>query len=271
VDDYQTLIASGGHFDPDDRDLLSIADEAEIMDHTQSDDDDLMQKILPSIENEIPTEHEATVQTAPTATARSNPIPKIESPQPVDSPVPSASASNKLRKKVESISFQVDSESEADLDLVAVGSPSVAPRPPQKTPTEPPVKKARGRPRKRPRGSPSAAPTTDTDADDELLLATPTTNRTPITIKRESHTPPASFLLATPTIHTPRSAPQPSTLWSSGAKAKATPLARSVFLKKVKQSWAKSGKKAATSFGGMAGKRKRTEWEDDGSKDELAM
>jgi hypothetical protein len=269
AEDYQTLIASGGHFDPDDRELLSIADEGENIGINQSDEDDTAEMIIPSIETETPTEHDATIQTSPTTFTASDPIPKTEPPHPSDSPAPPTSTPNKPKKKLKPISFQVDSDSEADLDLVAVGSPSVAPHSLHQTHIKPPMKKARGRPRKHP-----LAPTTKqtaTDTDDELLLATP---KTTVTIKRESHTPPASFLLATPTIHTPRSAPQPSTLQSSGAKAKATPLARSVFLKRVKQSWAKggSGKKAKVETNGLlTAKRKRLEWEDDGSEDELAL
>jgi hypothetical protein len=277
VHGYETLIASGSHFDDDERDLLSIAD----MDTSLAQEDDMMEEIVPSIENELPMDYDGMIQTTSTVPTKSDPIPKAEPPHPVSSPVPPASSSNKPRKKLKAINFQVDSDSEDDLDLVA-DSPSEGGRSSHNT--YPNVaKNGRGRPRKAAfvNSLSNSTPLISSELsqniannDDELLA--PVTPK----IKHESCTPPPlNFLRATPTLHTPRSAPQPSKLQSSGAEEKATPLARSVFLKQVKQSWAKGNrkvgpgpKKGAKSMFSESLKRKRALWEDGAhSEDELAM
>jgi len=282
TDDYESLIASGGHFDDDDRDLLSIAGDDESIASDREEDYDTTKIIITSIETEMRMDYDATAQTASTVVAISDPIPKADQPRPVDSLAPPTSSPNKSKRKPIPVSFQVDSDSEDDLDLVVADSQPTGGR---STPTthNTPAKNGRRRLQKLPQINPASNVTpltsnippnqSPTSNDDELLA--PFTPK----IKRESCTPPASFLLATPTLHTPRSAPQPSTLQSSGAKEKATPLARSVFLKRVKQSWARGGRKAkadpglkimaTSSF--QTGKRKRAPWEDEDSEDELAL
>ncbi|KAF2682700.1 hypothetical protein K458DRAFT_488460 [Lentithecium fluviatile CBS 122367] len=263
IEHIEDLIASGGHFDEDERDLLSLAGDDDLMENNQGGDHDTTEAIIPSIETDPPGDRDGTAKPTFTEPDISDITTK---PEPlVKSPAIITSSPSRPKRKTKPIDFQVDSASEDDLDPVGTDSPSINTH---KKPSKirRPLQSHQGNPR-----SDLIAPTIEPD---ELLAPAPATPY----IKRKSRTPPRNFLLATPTFHTPHSAPQPTTLHSSSVKTKATPMARSVFLKKVKQSWAISGRKATPvpktlvkqrTF--TAVKRKRGWDEEEGGGDELAI
>lgn len=248
LEDVEDNPAGGTYFDDDERELLSLAGDGDVAEDplgdvmmvespTEADD---IHTILPSIETETPEERETSmgvVHTTPTPEIEESKMqPEAAGQVDIAPTSPSVKSSGLEAKRFK---FQIDSESEDDLDLVNPSSLAT---------TEPFVcntclksfktKITLQRHQRNPPAIHIVPVSQSSIREDELLAPT-----TPI-VKHESCTPPRNLLLTTPTLHTPRSAPQSLTLQSSGAKPSSN-LARSAFLKRVKQSWATSGRKSS--------------------------
>jgi hypothetical protein len=282
--DVCSLIASGGHFDEDDRDLLSIAGGDENNEGSELEEYDTIQVIIPSVELEVPMNYNTTAEHTSIEPEVNDTTPKLEAPPPVSSTAKIPSSPGRPRKKLKLINFQVESDSEDELNLVDAGLSSGETRSNGYTYKRQAFNTSQFlKPYKTNPSADDPSPTPEashehichTEEDELLAPATPM-------IKRETCTPPPNFLIATPTLQIPRSAPQPTTVHSSGGKGKPAPIARSVFLKKVKQSWVKSARKSTPgpkinpkSRGFHSAKRKRASndnHDDDGDTvDELAM
>ncbi|KAF1951872.1 hypothetical protein CC80DRAFT_495754 [Byssothecium circinans] len=287
VEGLDTIIASGRHFDDDERDLLSLAGTDESKEDlplrgespVDKDETESTEIILPSIEADAFIEDDMPMNNATELAVPSRRDPEeLKEPTSISKPVIPSSAT-RMKPRRQPINFQLDSDSEEgdQLDLVGISTPS---KPTVKTTTSltcttcnKPFKSERTLSKHQRKYHQS---TTAITTEDELLAA-PSSPFTPV-IKRESLSPPSNFLLATPTaFQTPRSAPQPTTIQSSGSKT-TSKMARSAFLKKVKQSWAKN--KSGTSEqkrerASLAFTPRKRMWvgDDDGedSGDELAL
>ncbi|KAF2253157.1 hypothetical protein BU26DRAFT_515534 [Trematosphaeria pertusa] len=266
----ENMLASGAHFDDDERELLSLAGADEPVEGTpigggsgEFEDPTYFpaadEAILPSVETETPPEGDAKAEAdfpvdedAQNKRPFTLPIVEHETSIPTETVTPArqnlagafSTSAKKRKPRPKLINFQVGSESEDDLDLIDVDSSFICNTCQKPFRTSKALERHQWNPNIMHSGVDLAANSASSSLaepvptqDDELLApATPA-------IKRESLTPPRN-LLSAPAFRTPRSAPQPSALQSSGGPS-ASKLGRSAFLKKVKQSWAKNGRKSA--------------------------
>ncbi|PVH99208.1 hypothetical protein DM02DRAFT_672864 [Periconia macrospinosa] len=231
------IIASGGHFDEDERDLLSIADGehtvADLEKQTPADETTIeheppklptiepakdptkeptqepQEDILPSIETE--THEPQSEPRIPTPIMANQPtsVPKPDPPTPALPTLKSKTSSSTLRKpRPKPPKFQLDSDSDPN-ELNPSGDGPLTSKRKRKQPPSctPPVYTRQPRRRGRPRKStdtqttpqqdipsnPNPQPNTSSDSEKEKrnqneLATTPVKH--PITIKRESLTPP---------------------------------------------------------------------------------
>ncbi|KAJ4287959.1 hypothetical protein N0V90_011974 [Kalmusia sp. IMI 367209] len=309
-EDIEDIIASGDHFDADDRDLLSLAGTDQAMGDALEDavteegtlELDVIQStpepnhaIMQSVEAETPwkkpSDDENTLRVSVSDETRTvieaNKYAAHDQTSPEDKTSvialsPLKKSGQKLTSKLQPIKYQIDPESEDNLDFIEIESPMTKNKYQctickQSFGTETVLLRHQKEPHPkevhvRPREQILETSPLPTASEDDELLAPATPH-----VKRESLTPPRNLLLTTPALKTPMSASQSMMGHSSGANSASK--SRSAFLKKVKKSWAASAQKSMPGSKSAAkrrslnlGPRKRA-WDNfcDGSEDELAF